>query len=211
MYWSSSRRALVPTARPPRRYRLRVNPTGDCIRIDDGQDAARTLLSWRGDVARRLLDGNPLLQAAARNGVVSIDKHELKRLTLRATTFDVEDSDPSDLDLELRGAEHLWQRLRDLGIRIPSFHSRVAKVLFRYPDEHLCAADAQCLTQLAFPNHGADRLSQCLDDLVAWRVVQRVAVGADVFYDLDIEPHLHLFDTRTCELTDAPTSGIVIR
>ncbi len=211
MHRSSNPQRASGASFTPSRYRLSVASGGGAVRIDDCRDA-RTVLEWRGHVARRLMQNSPLLRAAASCGAIAIGKQVLKRLALSATAIEYERSALHDAaDLELQAAEQLWQRLREIDIRIPSFHARVAKVLFRYPGEHLSAADALCLTQLKFPNHDAEQLRECLDDLSMWGVVQRIAVRTDVFYDLDVAPHLHLFDARTRQLADAPTSGTLIR
>lgn len=196
----------IPAAR---RYRLSGSKTQ--IRVEDCRDQ-RTLLAWRGKTARFLRARSKLLIALGERGTIAISKTELQRLALMATTFQYGERERNvAAERELLASEKLWQRLRDIDLRIPSFHSRVARLLFRYPGEHLSAADARCLAELKFPNHDAARLQECLDDLARWGVVQRIAVGADVFYDLDLEPHLHLYDTRTRQLTDAPRSGTLIR
>ena len=205
---------VVGTTSAGRRYSLSAHAgevTVDDLTIDDGP-AGRIVLSWRGEVARRLVAKNALARKAAKCGPISISKQAAKRLALQAAAIGYEDGELDvAADSELLVADRLWQRLRDLGIRIPRVHSHVAIALFRYPGEHLSAADALCLAQLTFPNLDAVRLNGCLDDLADWGVVQRISVGVDVFYDLETAPHLHLFNTQTRELTDAPTSGVIMR
>ena len=50
----------------------------------------------------------------------------------------------------------------------------------------------------------------CLDDLTTWKVIQRIVIDDEnVFYDVDMRPHLHIFDPVTRSLVDAPRAGVV--
>ena len=106
--------------------------------------------------------------------------------------------------------DRLQRRLSELEVRLPSFHKRIAALLFGLPGQHLSDADVHSLTQFRYPFVDDERTTRVLDDLVRWGVLQRIDAGANgVFYDIETRAHLHVYCTRTGELRDAPASGIL--
>ncbi|MEM7503711.1 MAG: hypothetical protein AAF417_16790 [Pseudomonadota bacterium] len=169
-------------------------------------------MSWDGDVAARLLKTKPLADRRLSQGTYRIEKGDVRALALAAAALEVRSGpggDATPVDLEIRATEAVWRRLQELRIRIPPFHGRVARQLFRYPNVHFSEADAVCLLKLQFTCVSSDALRSCLDDLVQWRVIQQIKVEDCRFFDIDNTPHLHIYNTRTRELSDAPSAGIV--
>ena len=104
----------------------------------------------------------------------------------------------------------LSMRLSRLGRRLPLPHYRVARLLFSYPGEHLSLEDVTCLLLLesAFLSRHSVRL--WLDELVPWRVIQRIEIDArNTGYDIDTRPHLHVYYPKTRSLHDAPADGVL--
>ena len=82
--------------------------------------------------------------------------------------------------------------------------------MFQYPGKHLRREDAVGITALEYPSVDTRRIESLLDDLVRWRVIQRIDVNDEhVFYDINTTPHLHVYRSQTGELDDAPDVGVL--
>jgi len=104
----------------------------------------------------------------------------------------------------------LTTRLKDLGQQLTELHILIARVIFSHPGSHFCEQDVICLLLLEYTSFEEFPITSQLEDLARWNVVQRIEVDADnVFFDINITPHLHLFDPDTRELCDAPLRGVV--
>ena len=187
-----------------RRYRVVVSDSQGprpAIRVYD-RGLARVLVKWTGDTAGRLLESGTFTRLL--RGRQDCDKQMVRKLTLAAAAMDMAPA------RSVRTTDRLRQRLENLDAQISSQHARVAEVLFDYPEHHFSREDVICLLGLRRLCFDRKRIEACLDDLVSWRVVQRVEVDVDtVFFDINTEPHLHLFCPQRRELTDAPSSGVV--
>ena len=217
-------RARPETARPAlNRYRLHVTAresNAAALSVHD-QTLSFPVLEWRGAFARRLLDSNPLSPRDLANGTHGLDKSDLQKLALAAVSIAMSSGPHAhraqihrDADVRARAELALSLRLKRLRIRIPAFHTRVARLLFRYPGKHLLREDAVGMTALEYPSIDRPRIQSLLDDLVRWRVIQRIEAGIEtgkehVFYDIDTTPHLHLYRSQTGELDDAPDTGVL--
>lgn len=196
---------VVPSAgkRPQAgRFRLLVScqqGSETALHIFDRQDG-RVIMKWRGEIARRLLHSDRLPATARNSGSHPCSKSLLQRLSLAATR----------IELEMTRDDALNGRLADLKLDIPPPHRRAAEVLFSHDGKHLAEYQVVCLMLLQYPCIDAERIPALLDDLVSWRIVQRVEVGADRrFYDVDTRPHLHVYCAESNELHDAPGSGVI--
>jgi Fe2+ or Zn2+ uptake regulation protein len=104
----------------------------------------------------------------------------------------------------------LDRRLRRLGVNLTGSHRMVATVLFAHPGYHLSRTEVCCLLSLERMPFSREKVVRWLDDLVHWRVIQRIDVtGGHTFYDIDTRPQLHLFDPRTGTLRDGTVQGVV--
>ena len=88
----------------------------------------------------------------------------------------------------------------------------IARLLFAKPGQHFSTQDVACLFLLECPSlvFTEGRLAACLDELAYWGVIQRIEVdGENIFYDINTNPHLHVYNSRTRELRDANLQGIL--
>ena len=187
------------------RYQLYVSDQpGEtvAIRVYDGM-LKRILLKWQGEIARQLLDSDILPLAARCDGCRRCDKDRVHKLTLAAAAI------ATALDVG-RNADALRQRLDQLKLRLSPFHMHIARLLFTYPDKHFAEEEIICLLTLQTPCVGRRRILLHLDELVRWKLIQRIVVAADrAFYDINTRPHLHVYCRRTHELHDAPSDGVL--
>ena len=187
------------------RYQLYVSDQpGDTasIRVYDGM-LKRVLLTWQGAVAREMLDSAMLPFCIRATSCHGCDKALIQKLTLAATAISL----ALDLGEE---AEGLRRRLEKLDRRLSAFHHHIASLLFAHPGKHFAHDEIVCLLTLQNPCICRDRIEAHINDLVDWQVVQRIAVDRDrKFYDVNTEPHLHVFNPRSGELHDAPDNGVL--
>lgn len=204
----SSQADPQPARRITARYRLVVSNPEGCevnVRIYDLQ-RRRIVRSWRGELARRLLDADVPGYRCLSCPVQDCDKRCVRELMLVAAGIQME--------LErypiAATVDPLQHRLLELDVRLPAFHRRIAALLFGLPGKHLSDTDVHCLTQCRYPFIDDEKTATILDDLVRWRILQRIDAGANgVFYDTDTRPHLHVYCTQSGELRDAPASGVL--
>lgn len=195
--------------------------------VKDGQtDAA--LLEWRGQLARHLLHTGALPESALRSAEYACDKPLIRHLTLVCTAAKLALDQIADLEAEadrpkaqphlrtIRSAErlspeeHLADRLQETGRHLPGPHMLVAETLFARRGEHFSESDVICLVSLECPSMRLSLIHGCLEELTAWKVIQRIVIDAsNIFYDVDMRPHLHLYDPVTRTLSDAPRTGVV--
>lgn len=204
----SSQADAEPASRITTRYRVVVSNADDgdvTLRVYDLK-RFRIVASWRGEQARRLIDSDVIGCDCLSCPVKECDKRCVRELMLVAAGIQMElEQSPATATVD-----PLQHRLHELDVRLPAFHKRIAALLFGLPGQHLSDTDVHCLTQFRFPFIDDNKTATILDDLVCWRVVQRIDAGENgVFYDTDTRQHLHVFCTRTGELRDAPTSGVL--
>ncbi len=219
-----------PSAAGQGEYRLRVEQSpadGPRIRAED-RTSGRTLLEWRGALARHLLQSGALPLSALETADFACDKSLIRHLTLTGAAAQLALDQMAELDAaesaprrmprlrpvqliaDLSPDERLAERLAEAGRRLPSAHLLVARTLFSKQGEHLAESDVVCLLSLDYPSMRVSLIHACLDDLTAWRVIQRIVIDEEtVFYDVDMRPHLHVFDPARRELRDAPDSGVL--
>ena len=191
------------------RYRVFVSNEPDCdvvVRVYDLK-RRRVLGSWRGELARRLIDADVLGYGCLSCPAEACDKRFVRELMLVAAGIQME---LEQCPLASASADPLRTRLRELELRLPAFHTRIAALLFSLSGQHLSDTEIHCLAQFRYPLFDDDKIATVLDDLVRWRVIQRIDAGANrVFYDTRTSPHLHVYCARTGELHDAPASGVL--
>lgn len=187
------------------RYQLYVSDQpGEAvaIRVYDGV-LKRILLKWQGEIARQLLDSNILPLAARCDGCRRCDKDLVHKLTLAAAAI------ATALDIG-RDSDALRQRLDRLQLSLSPFHMHIARLLFSCPEKHLAEDEVICLLTLQNPCVSRRRILLHLDELVRWKVIQKIVVAGDrAFYDINTRPHLHIYCRRTHELHDAPSDGVL--
>ena len=195
---------LPVMARPPR-FRLLVDngslgPTTLEV-VDRG--AQHRLAQWRGPIAKRLLESAALPRLFKQSGTHECDKAFVQQLMLAAAVIDL----PREITCARRcGPIPCRDRRDDDGRSV--LHIRLVQMLNAHPGHHFSQDDIVCLTLLENPALNASRIILHLDDIVRWRLVQRIRIDDDhVFYDLDTRPHLHVYDTRRRILMDAPDKG----
>ncbi len=191
------------------RYRVIVSNSAECgvtVRVHDVK-RRRIVGSWRGEQAQRLIESDVLGCDCLSCPVKECDKRCVRELMLVAAGIQME--------LEQRRlsdtmTDRLTHRLGELEVRLPPFHERIAVLLFGEPGQHLSDSDVHCLTHFRYPFIDDEKTATVLDDLVRWRVLQRIDAGENgVFYDTETRPHLHVYCTRSGELRDAPASGVL--
>lgn len=186
--------------------------TGVSITVEDPSRNS-IVLEWRGALAKRMLDNGLPGVPLCGNGAYALDKATLQHLALAATAIEMRlDHACYDVTFELSNQaarRALASRVRELGIDLPQSHASVALQLFRYSGRHFSSTDAVCVTLLRYPMVSAERVEAILDKLVGWRVLQRIDIGDTSFYDVNTEPHLHIYCSQTRELFDAPATGVL--
>jgi hypothetical protein len=166
----------------PQRYRVEIRKHPHRVRIHDRR-LTTPLFDWRGAAALHLVNSGAIPGHLCTEGSHACDKSLIMHLALAATSMNV---------------------------ALPRPHAWVAGILHSHPDRHLSEDDLLCLAMLEAPNVGQRRVLDCIDDLVRWRLISRIAVDTEhVFYDIVTEPHLHVFDPCTGELCDAPQKGVL--
>ncbi len=220
----------LPIADGRNRYRLRVqrHPGGsERVRVED-RNSGDVLLEWSGPYARHLLQSGALPNSALRSADYACDKSLIRHLTLTCAAAKLAMGQIAELEsVETRPraaprlrpvsamrkpspTERLIERLDECGRRLPGPHLVVAKTLFERQGEHFSESDIVCLMSLECPSMRTSLVHNCLDDLTEWSVIQRIVIDVDnVFYDIDMSPHLHIFDPATRRLTDAPSAGVL--
>ena len=197
------------------------------VRIEDRTNG-RTLLEWSGALARHLLQSGALPQAAFRRADYDCDKALIRHLTLTGAAAQLAVDQIAELDAagerprqerrlrpvrsagDLSPVEQMKERLDETGRYLPGPHQLVARTLFSRRGEHFSEPEVVCLLSLECPSMRTSLIQACLDDLTTWKVIQRIVIDDEnVFYDVDMRPHLHIFDPATRSLIDAPRAGVV--
>ncbi len=228
--FAESARSEPLAANEKDRYRLRVErlPRGSArIRVED-RATGDVLLEWGNSLARHLLQCGALPESALLSADFACDKSLIRHLTLTCAAAKLaldqiaeleSDEDrprsaprlrPVNSTRELSPAERLVDRLDACGRRLPGPHLLVAKTLFERKGEHFSESDVVCLMSLECPSMRTSLVHTCLDELTAWNVIQRIVIDSEnIFYDVDMRPHLHIFDPATRSLRDAPPTGVL--
>ena len=187
------------------RYQLYIvdkEGKSSAIRVYD-RLRSRILMMWQGEVARRLIDSSLLVAGPDCGSCQRCDKNLVRRLALAAASI------ATDIDHK-NGADRLLRRLQRLNRDVSPFHAEIAGMLFAYQHRHFAHEEIVCLVTLHNPSICRQRIEDHIDELVQWNVIQRIAVDAGrVFYDINTEPHLHVYCPRKQELHDAPTDGVL--
>jgi hypothetical protein len=163
-------------------------------------------LTWRGAVAKQLLRSKAApCDCPGTSGFFPLSKADVKRLTLAAAAISLSRDGHSSGDT---GAVHdgggSARRQR------PGLHVYVSEAILAQPGYHPALDDVVHVLLCRFPTLDRGQVEACLEDLVQWRIVQRVTVDAEhVFFDADTKPHLHVFDPATRTLHDAPREGVL--
>lgn len=168
------------------------------VRIFD-LERQQDLVTWQGDIARNLLVSGALPVRNHRR--FGADKSTVWHLVLVAAAFSANEG--------LGTPSILAERLDRLGIELTGSETRLARLLFEHPGQHLSRDDVICLCSLRYPGTG-HCVPELLERLVDVGVVQKIEIDRDnVFFDLDTRPHAHVFDRSTLQLFDAPTRGVI--
>ncbi|MEM7278266.1 MAG: hypothetical protein AAF385_09085 [Pseudomonadota bacterium] len=189
-----------------RRYLLCLDnlPGLERIEILD-TDTGGTSIVWQGRLARELLDSNYLGCTGLGSKVLPCSKTMVWHLALAAAGINVALRRQRKTDLC-----QLHTRLTHLGLDLPNPHRHIALTLFEQSNVHFSHEELLCLFELESPFLSNARCTDCLSDLVTWRVIQKIEVAkVGVFYDSNTEPHLHVFDEQTGTLYDAPPQGVI--
>ena len=168
------------------------------VRIFD-HEQQQDLVTWQGDVARYLLASGALPPGDASR--FRANKSTVWHLVLVAAAFSAnEEHETSPL---------LAERLERLELELTGAETRLARLLFEYPGQHLSEDDVVCLCSLRYPGTG-HCVPELLERLANAGLIQRIEIDRDTaFFDLDTRPHVHVFDRRTRQLFDAPTEGVI--
>ena len=168
------------------------------VRIFD-LEQQRDLVTWQGEVARYLLASGALPFGYASR--FRTNKSTVWHLVLVAAAVTANE--------ELETPPLLAERLERLGLELTGAETRLARLLFEYPGQHLSEDDIICLCSLRYPATG-HCVPELLERLANAGVIQKIAIDRDtVFFDLDTRPHVHVFDRRTRQLFDAPAEGVI--
>ncbi|MEM9058099.1 MAG: hypothetical protein AAGD86_11515 [Pseudomonadota bacterium] len=192
--------------KPGPRYALYTDRSaeGASLRIVDRTDGS-LFMQWHGDLAEALLNHPDLALPSGPRGCKACSKAAVWDIALAAAGISVALGEPQ---APLPGL--LAGRLEKRSISLPRQHEQVAATVFCHPDAHLSLADVYCLMTLNNPAVRETAVHECLEDLVSWSLLQRIEVDNEhVFYDTDMQPHLHLFDPESGNLTDAPANGVL--
>ncbi len=189
-----------------RRYLLCLDnlPGLERIEIFD-TDTGSPCIVWQGRLARELLHSNYLGYTGLGSKVLPCSKTLVWHLALAAAGINVALERQPKTDLC-----QLHSRLTRLGLELPNPHRHIALTLFEQSNVHFSHEELLCLFELESPFLSNARCTDCLSDLVAWQVIQKIEVAkVGVFYDSNTEPHLHVFDELTGTLYDAPLQGVI--
>ena len=197
------------------RYRVQQLGTGPTVRVLDPL-RGEILFTWHGAVARNLLASDALPCPRTLDGVVPCDKRFVQRLALIAASFDLQqeraDRRAADRTSDgMRSGRRPSDPLRQLDVVATPLHRRLADFLFSYPGTHFSEQEIVCAMHMDFPAVDAGAVRGHLDDLQRAELLRRIAVTeTDVFYDIDVHDHLHVFCPRSRTLVDAPAAGVVV-
>ena len=195
----------IPDRGSQLRYRLHVVASPPSIASLEILDlsAQRRLAGWHGTIADRLLNCDALPNKYRFNGVHTCDKKLVSRLMLAAAAADLAAQEEGRRVVPLN-----QRRMRAHKSGRSLLHNRILRLLYAHPGYHFSEHDVVCLTLLETPGVEASRVLAHLRDIVSWRLAQRIEIdAANVFYDINTTPHLHVFDGRRRALFDAPETG----
>lgn len=166
----------------------------------------RRLARWQGRMANRLLVSQTLPERYRASGSHPCDKHLVRRIMMTAAAVGLTSAESDNRPVDIRVG-----RLRANRSRRSGLHDRILELLHGHPSYHFSQHDLICLVGLESPCIDAATIAAHLEDIVRWRLVQRIEVDTDnVFFDINTTPHLHVYDARFRRLLDAPSSGFVI-
>ena len=211
-----SRQAVIPAAnRRETRYHIDISgySSQDPLIFVTDRVRRRTILQWQGAIAGRLLESTALPLASMKNGRHDCDKPLMQRLAMAGAAATSSLADGRRRKVESRTGsctEHAVVTSESTTRRQAVLHGCVVRLLEDFPKQHLAEEDIVCLMQFRMPCVSGTQVKMALDDLAAWKRIQRITVqGGSAHYDLDTRPHLHIYDARTRELRDAPGSGVL--
>ena len=195
----------MPYRPPEHRFGLHVamGPPGPTSLEVFDRTAGRRVARWRGRIAASLIQSDTVPPGYRDTGSYSCDKAFVRRLMLSAAAVALAEQIGGTRPVALREP-----RFRANGALPSWLHNRILRLLFDRPAHHFSENDIVCLILLESPGIDTVRIVTHLDDIVRWQLVQRIDIDeANVFYDIDRRPHLHVYDARRRVLTDAPESG----
>lgn len=222
MYRETTRRGTQAPCRrrgrhagPYRIQQIGRRSGGPAIRVIDPL-RGEVLFAWHGATARHILVSGALPCPGALDAVFPCDKSFVQRLTLIAASVNLPpDAKATRTATGDAGASRVgsgrYDRLRRLDVVPTLLHRRLTDFLFSHPGTHFSEHEIACAMLMDCPAVDPERVKSHLDDLIRAELVQRIAVTEnDVFYDIDVDDHLHVFCPRTRTLEDAPSDGVVV-
>lgn len=195
----------VSDARSEERFRVHVSCEEPPLIAITDLWRNRQVAAWHGKTADRIRQSG-VIPPASRPGVAyHCSKRAVRELFMAAAAVCL-----PEVDAGLQLVYLNQHRIRRDRKGRSCLHDRILELLFSYPGHHFSEQDILCITALHYPSVTAQRVSRCLRDIVDWRLVQRIEIdAANVFFDTDTTPHLHVYDPDKRELLDAPTAGFV--
>ena len=105
----------------------------------------------------------------------------------------------------------LQKRLRQSVTHLSPEEYTVASTLFEHRETHLSKADIEVLLLLKPLNLNSDTITHALHRLVEAKLIQLIYVtDAIQFYDVNTQPHAHIYCEQTNQLFDAEIEGCVV-
>jgi len=171
------------------------------IVVTDRQ-AGDVLFAWHGSVVRHLLESRIVDCPESRGTSFACDKSFVQHLALAAASVQIA--------IEESPLARKLEQDRGQGSALSGAHRHIACILFRYPEHHFSRGEVGLMLALEQCPMSPPVAERCLDDLVTWRLLQQIDVGPDLtFYDVNTEPHLHVYDPDRNELRDASACGVI--
>lgn len=105
--------------------------------------------------------------------------------------------------------ERLLARAAARGVTLSDLELRVGNVLFHNDGRHLRAADVSDILLAGGQDVPPRLVAAALASLARCGITQALDAGGLTFYDVNLAPHLHVFDPETGTLSDADASLVV--
>lgn len=174
------------------------------------------VFEWHGRLTSIPVSGDQIPQDFMEPGVHLCDKATLWHLILAATAAQLaleqncSHCATNGWSWESEAIAKVAVRAAETGCWPRGLQRRVALALFAHETLHLRATDLLVLLLADGLSVSLSQVQECLTDLVDQGFIQNIVVAADYeFYDVDIQPHPHVYDAGSEQLWDIHPRGVL--